>query len=304
MENNNYLSAKDVSLLLGINEKKVYALAQAGKLPGTKVTGKWLFLRKELDALLHSRALQTIRRFSMEYGLQKNILLIAGSDDPLMYAAKDLMHGIFPRVVLFTACVGSLEGLRLLKNGCCHIALSHLYDVDTDDYNFPFISDIFNSPSDTVVINLFYRNVGFISRKSAVTSFRDVLNSDLRFINRQQGSGIRVRVDLMLREEGINPQQIAGYGDEVYTHLDVAYHILNATADAGIATESAAKQLNLLFTRLFEERFDMVTFRDVYFSENVQSFIEFVRSETFSHILHSMSGYDNRYTGKVVYAQH
>jgi len=66
MENSNYLSARDVSFLLGIDEKKVYALAQVGKLPGTKVTGKWLFLRKELDELLHNRALRTVRRFSME----------------------------------------------------------------------------------------------------------------------------------------------------------------------------------------------------------------------------------------------
>jgi len=302
MEKSNYLSAKDVSRLLGINEKKVYSLVQAGKLPGTKVTGKWLFLRKELDELLHSRVLQTVRRFSMEYGLQKNILLIAGSDDPLIYTVKGLMHGMDPEVVVYTACVGSLEGLKLLKNEYCHIALSHLYDADTDSYNFHYISEIFDSPSEIVVINLFYRNVGFISRKSDIFSFRDVLNENLRFINRQLGSGIRVRIELMLRKEGISIDQITGYGDEVYTHLDVAFHIFSGLADTGIATESAARQLNLRFTRLFEERFDMVTFKDVYFSENVQSFIELVRSEAFSRILHSMQGYDNRSTGKVIYA--
>ncbi len=69
MEKSNYLSARDAPLILGINEKKVYALAQAGKLPGTKVTGKWLFLRKELDELLHSLALRKVRRFLMESSL-------------------------------------------------------------------------------------------------------------------------------------------------------------------------------------------------------------------------------------------
>ncbi|NIO86675.1 MAG: helix-turn-helix domain-containing protein, partial [Candidatus Aminicenantes bacterium] len=44
-----FISVRDVSKLLHVNEKKVYTLAQEGKIPGTKVTGKWLFPRRELE---------------------------------------------------------------------------------------------------------------------------------------------------------------------------------------------------------------------------------------------------------------
>ncbi|MBI4488538.1 MAG: helix-turn-helix domain-containing protein, partial [Deltaproteobacteria bacterium] len=37
------LNTKEVAKYLGINEKKVYYLAKAGKIPSTRVTGKWTF---------------------------------------------------------------------------------------------------------------------------------------------------------------------------------------------------------------------------------------------------------------------
>lgn len=105
-----FLSARDVSQLLGINGKKVYTLAHEGKIPGTKVTGKWLFPKRELEELLRTKAQQTIKRFSFEYAVNKNLLLIAGSDDPLMYMVQGLLHSMYPHFVLFSASVGSAEG--------------------------------------------------------------------------------------------------------------------------------------------------------------------------------------------------
>ena len=47
-----FFDVHQVSRLLHINEKKIYALAKEGRLPGTKVTGKWLFPKKELEAFI------------------------------------------------------------------------------------------------------------------------------------------------------------------------------------------------------------------------------------------------------------
>jgi len=299
-----FLSARDVSQLLGINGKKVYTLAHEGKIPGTKVTGKWLFPKRELEELLRTKAQQTIKRFSFEYAVNKNLLLIAGSDDPLMYMVQGLLHSMYPHFVLFSASVGSAEGLRLLKEHCCHIALSHLYDHSTGDFNFPFIGELFENPDELVIINLFYRTIGFLSKESPLKSFQEIITKKLRLINRQKGSGIRKRIESMVSDEEVNAQEIPGYNEEVYTHLDVAYHILSGNANAGIATESVASCANLRFSRLFEERFDMVTHKETFFDKNIQAFVEFIRSDSFSHLLHTMKGYDNRETGKVLYEIH
>ncbi len=296
-----FISTREVSRLLDINEKKVYALAQEGKIPCTKVTGKWLFPKKDLEGFLRRKATNTLKKFSTEFALAKNILLVAGSDDPVIYPLQGIFHSLHHDFVLFSASVGSGEGLRLLKKSFCHIALSHLYDHEADDYNFSTIHELFDNPDDLAVINLFYRTIGFISREEQVRSFEEIVSKKLRFINRQSGSGVRLRVDSMIVEEGIRKEGIEGYDEQVNTHFNVASAILGGKADVGVAVESVARYFKLKFTKLFEERFDMVVYKDSYFEENVQIFIEFVKSRTFFELLAAMAGYSSRQTGRILY---
>lgn len=295
-----FLNAREAARLLDINEKKVYLLASEGRIPGTKVTGKWLFPRGELLELLHRESARTLKRFSTEYALGRSVLLVAGSDDPVLASLQGLLHAEHPDLVLFSASVGSEEGLRLLSRRFCHIALSHLYDPDQDEHTFPFISRLFSRPDQVVVINLFHRRAGFVSREQ-VDSFSGMVQRNLRFINRQAGSGIRGRVDRMLADEGIDPGRLAGYDREVYTHLDVALQVTAGHADAGIASQAAARYGGLRFSPLFEERFDMVVYKDSFFERSVQALLELLRSPAFSRMLEGMGGYDSRDTGSMVY---
>ena len=296
-----FFDVHQVSRLLHINEKKIYALAKEGKLPATKVTGKWLFPKKDLEEFIEGQATQTLKKFSSEYALRRNVLLVAGSDDPAMYMIQGMLHSRHPEFVLFSASLGSGEGLRLLREGFCHIALSHLYDHETGEYNFPFVEKQFEDPEDIVVVNLFHRSVGFVSRGSTVRSFSDIAAKSLRFINRQGRSGIRHRIDALIASEGVDKSFIKGFDDEVYTHIDVARAVMSGEADTGVATESVARFPDLFFHQLFEERFDMLIRKSIFFEKSVQVFIEFIRSPAFSDVLEGMRGYSTRETGKVLY---
>jgi excisionase family DNA binding protein len=300
--NTEFLTVREVSKLLNINEKKVYTLAQEGKIPGTKVTGKWLFPKHELESSLRRKANQTVKRFLSEFAVNRNIILVAGSDDPVMHMVHGLFHKMFPDFTLFSSSIGSEEGLKLLNKRLCHIALSHLFDSSKGDFNFPYINALIDDPEETAVINLFYRDVGFVSKAEEVASFEQIVNHGMRFVNRQSGSGIRRRIDQIINKEMIPGLQIRGYSQEVYTHYDVVNRIIGSDSDAGIATESAAINAGLYFHKLFEERFDIVILKDNFFEKGVQAFIEFVRSEVFSKHMKSMVGYDCRSTGKVMYS--
>lgn len=296
-----FMSARDVSRLLDVNEKKVYTLAQGGKIPGTKITGKWLFPKTELEQFLRRKARSTLRKFSTEFAMVKNILLVAGSDDPIMYPVQGIIHSLHPDFVLFLASVGSSEGLRLLGRSFCHVALSHLHDQESGDFTFPFLQTFFDFPAQLAVINLFHRTVGFISRDKPVHAFSEIASKGLRFINRQPGSGIRTRIDRMMEDEQVGSDRIQGYIDEVNTHFSVANHILSERADVGVATESVARYAHLQFTKLFEERFDMVVYKESFFEQNVQIFVEFIRSGAFLELIANFKGYSSRDTGKVIY---
>jgi putative molybdopterin biosynthesis protein len=296
-----FLTVKEVAALLSLNEKKIYALALQGRLPGTKITGKWLFPRRELEDLLRRKARSAMGELFQELALDKKIVLVAGSDDPALPVVHGLFHRMYPDYALFSSSVGSAEGLLFLKRGFCHVALSHLYDEKTGDYTFPFIREVFDAPGELVLVNLFHRSVGFVAKGEGVDSFRTVAGRGLRFVNRQKGSGIRGRIDALLAAEGVEPSAIRGYGEESYTHVDVAERVADGSADAGIAAESVARFTGLRFTRLFQERFDMVTHKESFFDENVQVFLEFIRSGEFRGRIADVPGYDCRETGKVLY---
>jgi len=302
-KNKGLLTAQEAAQLLNINEKKVYALAQQGKLPGTKVTGKWIFPRAELEEYLRFKAQQTLRRSFFESVINRKVILVCGSDDPVLSMAQGFFHKEHPGYTLFSSSVGSGEGLRLLSEGFCHVAVCHLYDPVADDFNFPFLDRYFEQTDNLTLVNLFYRCVGFVGKDQEVTSFADLVGRDLRFINRQMGSGIRALVDHLIDTEGVSASDIRGFEDEAFTHLDVINHISSGRADAGIVTESAARSANLPFHSILEERFDMVVQKEIFFDQNIQVFVEFLKSDLFRGVLKDMRGYDCRDTGKIMYAK-
>jgi excisionase family DNA binding protein len=54
------MNTRQVTGYLGINEKKVYALVKTRKIPCTRVTGKWTFPRRLIDAWIEQSAARPI----------------------------------------------------------------------------------------------------------------------------------------------------------------------------------------------------------------------------------------------------
>ena len=67
-----------------------------------------------------------------------------------------------------------------------------------------------------------------------ISNFADLARDDVRFINRQKGSGTRMLLDYQLAQAGISPTSIAGYKDEEYTHMTVASAVLSGRANVGM----------------------------------------------------------------------
>ncbi len=51
-----FMSVRDAARYLGINEKKLYLLANAKKIPSTRVTGKWIFPKQLIDRWIEESA--------------------------------------------------------------------------------------------------------------------------------------------------------------------------------------------------------------------------------------------------------
>jgi molybdate-binding protein len=115
----------------------------------------------------------------------------------------------------------------------------------------------------------------------------------LRVARRQFGTGTRVLLDRLLADAGIPAASVAG--PEAASHLDVA-----GQADAGIGVRAAATALDLGFSRVTWEDFDIVLSADAL--EAAEPLIAALRQPSVRSAVEALGGYDTCQAGSVEYA--
>ncbi len=295
------LNTKEVAEYLGINEKQVYALIKAGRIPCTRVTGKWVFPKDLIDEWIDTTAREGGSATAKYERRRNGHLLAAGSNDPVLDLLMSQNNGTEFRI--FTCNTGSTGGLTLMGETGTDIAWCHLFDPDSGTYNIPYVASHLGDRK-IAVIHMFKREIGFllsdgVSKK--IKKFED-LASGVRFINRQQGSGIRLFLDHNLKKAGTDPSKITGYENEVNTHFEIGLSILEGKADAGISSVAISKLLGLPFVPLVRESFDMVVGKETFFEKGIQAFIETLQSKKFRKSVEPLGDYGFGDSGKILFS--
>jgi excisionase family DNA binding protein len=293
------MSVRDVAGYLGINEKKVYFLAKAGKIPCTRVTGKWTFPKKLIDQWIEQSASAMVGQpRKLE---QRSFLLGAGSDDPSLGILRELYESNTRPVSLFTATVGSSGGLDAIRNGVTDFALAHVLEPARAVSNKRAGRSLL--PADSIVVELFHRELGLLVARTnpkSIASVRDLARPKIRVVNRQSGSGTRIYLDQELERRRLSSKKISGYESVVSTHLDVGLKILRGDADAGLATRTTAQLLGLEFLFLTRERFDIVIPKERFFSQGIQALLGIIGSREFRARVGALGGYDVSESGRII----
>jgi len=295
-----FMNTKEVAEYLGINEKQVYALIKAGKMPCTRVTGKWVFPKHIIDEWIESNTRTSFKSLANN-DHEPDRILAAGSNDPVL----DLLisQKIQDNVNIFSCNTGSTEGLRLLGESKADIAWCHLFDPETGTYNIPYIASHM-ADRKVAIVHLFYREIGLLvapDHTKKIKTLEDI-SSGVRFINRQKGSGIRLFLDYNLKKTGIDAAAITGYENEVYTHFEIGLSILSGKADAGISSVAISKLMGIPFVPLARESFDMVVGKDTFFEKGIQAFIETLQTKKFRKTVEPLGDYSFADSGKILYS--
>ena len=128
-----------------------------------------------------------------------------------------------------------------------------------------------------------------------------LFRSDVSFINRQRGAGTRILLDFRLRQLGLDPDQIRGYGREEYTHMAVAAAVASGSADAGLGIRAAAKALGLDFIGVVEERYDLGIPGEYYDTPFITRLLEVMSRQSFRDDVAALGGYDLRDCGQIMW---
>jgi len=298
------MNTKEVARYLGIHEKQVYGLTKSGRIPATRITGKWIFPKTLIDEWIETNAKQGLREARQKSRRIEGGLLASGSNDTILDMLRTYIRKRHPDFYIFSANTGSTEGLKALNMGLTDIAWSHLLDAKSGQYNIPYLSTYLSNIK-AVVVNLFHRELGLIvahGNPLHISGFADLAKKRIKVVNRQKGSGTRVLLDYHMDNLGISTRDISGYDTEVFTHLEVGLAVLSKEADAGMATAAVAKLLGLSFVPITCENFDMILDQSTFFTKGVEALVEVLKSRDFRKRVEKLGGYNFKDSGKVLYS--
>jgi molybdate-binding protein/DNA-binding XRE family transcriptional regulator len=227
----------------------------------------------------------------------------------LVLAGCDPATGLLSRMVektsgveLVSAAGSSRLALSWLKEGKVHIAGSHLQDAKTGEFNLPFIRKEF--PGEDIAVVTFARwEEGLViaaGNPKGIRGIEDLAKKQVRFANREPGSGSRALLDNLIESAGIEPQRIQGYERVAYGHLAAAYCVVSHEADVCLATRSAALTFGLDFIPLRSERYDLVMRRSTTELPAVKAVLDVLQRAALRRKLEVLAGYDTSETGAAV----
>jgi len=270
----------------------ILALESAGLIEISEVrrTGKVMekFYRAKADALLVQEIILPKSK--------KPSVIFSGSHD---IALENVTEYLAKHVNLLSLPVGSLDGLVNLRQGLCQISGSHLLDVN-GEYNTPFVKRLFPD-RDVEVITLAYRTQGLMiasGNPKGIRNISDIVNPNIRFANRNAGSGTRLWLDAELRKHKVPVEQISGYENQVKTHSEAANLVAQNKVDVSLGLQAAAHQNGLDFIPLFEERYDLVLPREQ--EQNLNLLLEYIQTKNFREMLTTLTGYSSKHSGELV----
>ncbi len=232
-------------------------------------------------------------------------LVVLGSHDNTIDLLANLLHRRDHRLRLSSGHVGSLGGLMALRQGRAHLGGSHMLDPETNTYNVPFM-ERYLPGLPLKLIHLAWREQGLMvapGNPKNIRTIRDLVRPEVSFINRQRGAGTRLLLDYLLKQEGLNPDQVQGYAREEYTHMAVAVNVFSGTADVGLGILAAARALGLDFIPLLPERYDLVVPETTFADARFQTLLSVIRSPEFQTAATALGGYDLKDCGTILWEQ-
>jgi molybdate transport repressor ModE-like protein len=155
---------------------------------------------------------------------------------------------------------------------------------------------------DLQLIDIATRRQGLIvaaGNPKKIYDLADLVRADVRFINRQAGSGTRLLLEALLEQAGIAPPRIAGFEQGEFTHAAVAAYVASGMADVGFGLETPARQFKLDFLPLASERYFLLCRAAALDTPAMQQLLAALRDPAFNAAVDALPGYRAVDAGRV-----
>lgn len=295
-----FLTVPQLADLLHVNEKKIYQLAGVGEIPGTKVTGKWIFPRRLIEDWLLENS---------HGGVMHDRLLIAGSDDQFVHqvcnkAALDWQQNA---LVSYSPC-GTRHGLRMLDTGRIDACFINWGASEASTRRHMGLLRCYRNHQSWVIVRCLQRNQGVITSQSLhdtldesppVALHRLIMDADLRWAMRQDDSGSKRLLEDMCAMEGkcITTLRIS---TRCNSERSAAAAVNRGNADLCCGVQSTAFDFALPYLPVADVSLDLVMTRKTYFRTLAQDFITRMQDAEAHAMVETLGGYTLLPTAQLV----
>jgi excisionase family DNA binding protein len=289
-----FLTTSEAADYVRLGERKLYELVTSGAIPCTKVTGKWLFPRHELDRWVLS-------------GLARPAGMIAADPPPIVGGSQDDLLEWTLRESgsgLASLAEGTARGVDRLRRGEVIAAAVHFHSDAADDANIA-AARAMPGLEDAVLVGLAKREQGLLvapGNPKQLHGLTDVLGCGAQMAVRQQGAGAQMLLDVLLARAGAKPKDLRRLEPPCLTGPDLAAAIRADKADCGVATRASARSAGLDFVPLLWENFDLLMRQRSYFRPPVQALIGFIGAKRLQQRAAELTGYDTAPAGRIRFA--
>jgi excisionase family DNA binding protein len=293
-----FLTTSEAADYLRLGERKLYELVTSGAIPCSKVTGKWLFPRHELD-------LWVLAGMSRPAGLPaaEPPPIIGGSQDDLLeWSLRESGSA------LASLNEGTMRGVERLQRGEVLATAIHFHadadDAAKADSNIAIVRAM-PGLHDAVLVGLSRREQGLLvapGNPGNLQGLGDVLGGGARMATRQPGAGAQLLLEALLVSAGAALKDLRRLDPPCLTGPDLAAAIRSGNADCGIATRAVARAAGLDFVPLVWENFDLLLRQRSYFRPPIQALIRFFASARLRARAAELTGYDVSPAGQIRFA--
>jgi excisionase family DNA binding protein len=289
------MNVKQVAEYLHLNEKKIYALVNEERIPATKITGKWLFPRELIDRWMLDSA---------HGGLMSNRLIIAGSDDPLLYRLiMNFAQDTGAHALISYTPTGTRLGLDLLQASRIDASGIHWGPNDESHTRHPTLLRQYNQFRHWVLIRMFRREQGLmLSPRHAEEGVvaKNLLDERYRWALRQSGAGAQRFLLEVLSLYGTSADKLTCVTTAL-SEREAAASIAMGQADVAPGARSAASEYGLAFVPFGWESFDLALPRGIWFRHLFQDLIARLRSPATVEMANRLTGYDLSQAGDLIW---
>lgn len=280
-----FLSPVEVAEILQIKKNTVYEMIKRGDLKATKMGKQFRIAQKDVYEYLGVTPVTE----------SPSNIVICGQDILLDVLCTMFNEKKIGRSLAYRSPMGSYNGLYEMYQNENYAATCHLWDSKTDTYNIPYVVRMLPGEK-LAVFHLLKRWQGFYVKKGnpkGIHEFGDLTREDVRMVNREKGSGIRVFIDEMCKMLDIDTGKMNGYHNIAASHLIAAAMVQRGNGDVAIGNEKASRQVDGIdFIPLKQESYDIVFRVDDLRKKEYQALVEIIRSERFKKEAQAIEGYD------------